>query len=72
MIDFEKVIEYSLGGFGAGAVSFAILSETGAIVSDPMYTLLGEAIFGAVTVLGVVGGILSGRKSASASSVPKA
>ena len=63
MIDEERIMDYTIGGFSAGAVSYALLEMTSAITGMSMYTLLGEAFFGALTVLGIVGGILKGRRN---------
>ena len=62
MIDFADVVDYSLAGFGSGAISYSILSAAiAAGASIP--SVVGPAIFGALTLLGVVGGFMKGRKT---------
>ena len=65
MIDFESIIDYSLAGFGSGAVSYSVISAAqaaGASIPTPV----GALFFGALTILGVVGGFLKGRSKYAA------
>ncbi len=61
MIDFESVVEYVLGGFGSGAIAYSILADA-ITAGASIPTVVGPAVFGTLTVLGVLGGILKGRR----------
>lgn len=72
MIDFSNLIDYALGGFGSGAICYSILTavSTTAGAGNP-YALLGQVFFGALTTMGVVGGLLKGRSKVSAAESAK-
>lgn len=68
MIDFIKVIDYSIAGFGSGAIAYGLLSVASS-VSTAVPPIIGPAMFGALTLLGVVGGVMAGRQTTAKAEV---
>lgn len=64
MLDFTDIVDYSIAGFGGGAISYSLLSAAVASGANIPHAV-GPAIFGALTVLGAVGGFMKARKSAA-------
>jgi hypothetical protein len=66
-MDYERLEEKALEGFGTGAVSFAILEAVSAVGSTPLSYLapVGYVFFAALTILGIVTGLGSGKKASA-------
>ncbi len=65
MVDFDRLEEKALEGFGSGAVAFAILTAVSNLTAGSGYLEgVGAVLFVALSILGIVSGLGKTQKQA--------